>query len=267
MKFMLAVVCGFLVAVVYLWLRQDSFIFFPDRYLLDRLGPSITGLDLKPWPDATASLRGFLGPAPAGAPRGLVIVFHGNAGSARHRDYYVEALTPLGFRVLLAEYPGYGVRQGKPSEASFVADALETVRLAGRTFPGPLVVWGESLGCAVASAVARERGDDVDALALLLPWSDLPRLAQAVYPFLPARWLVRDRWDNVANLRGFRKPTAVFMAGADEIIPERHTRLLYDSLAAPKRLWTFPAAGHNTWPAEPGQEWWLEAADFLVPPR
>lgn len=266
MKLALAVAAGFLVAVSYLWFRQESFIFFPERYPPDRIQASVDGLPLEPWPDPASSLRGFLGPAPADPPRGLVIVFHGNAGSARHRDYYVEALTPLGFRVLLAEYPGYGARAGRPGEAVFVADALETVRLASRAFPGPLVVWGESLGCGVATAVAREMGDVVDALALLLPWSDLPRLAQAVYPFLPARWLVRDRWDNLANLRAFRKATAIFMAGADEIIPPGHTRRLYDSLSAPKRLWTFPGAGHNTWPAAPGEAWWREATDFLLPP-
>ena len=48
--------------------------------------------------------------------RGTAIVFHGNAGHAGHRAYYARALTPLGLRVILAEYPGYGPRAGQPGE-------------------------------------------------------------------------------------------------------------------------------------------------------
>lgn len=54
-----------------------------------------------------------------------MIVFHGNAGAAIDRSYYVDALTPLGYRVVLAEYPGYGGRSGQPREKVFVADAID----------------------------------------------------------------------------------------------------------------------------------------------
>ena len=55
---------------------------------------------------------------PDSAPRATVIVFHGNAGSAVQRRYYRDALTPLGYRVLLAQYPGYGGRLGSPLSSS-----------------------------------------------------------------------------------------------------------------------------------------------------
>ena len=38
---------------------------------------------------------------------------------------------------------------------------------------------------------------------------------------------------------------------------------LYDALQQPKRLWTFPKAGHNSWPSGPHESWWGEMMDFL----
>ncbi len=262
MKYLLLPLLAYAAVVALAYFLQNSFLYFPDRYAPEDL-PRVAGLPLQPWPDP-GSYRGFLGSEPPSAPvRGLMIVFHGNAGSARHRTYYVDALAPLGFRVLLAEYPGYGARAGAPGEASLIADARETVLLARRLLPGPIYLWGESLGCAVASATARDAGAEIGGMVLLTPWADLPRLAQAVYPFLPARWLVRDRYDNLANLKGFRRPAAVLAAGADEIIPASHSRDLYRSLGGPKMYRVFPGAGHNTWPANPGENWWREVADFI----
>lgn len=101
---------------------------------------------------------------------------------------------------------------------------------------------------------------------MLTPWDSLPNLAQRLYAYLPARWLVRDQYDNVANLAGFDGPVAVLMAGRDEVIPNRHTQRLYDSLPGRKRLWVFENAGHNTWPTSPDAQWWAEVMEYVARP-
>ena len=93
------------------------------------------------------SYRDFVSPLEPQKARGTIIVFHGNAGSALDRSYYVHALGRLGYRVILAEYPGYGSRSGKPGENQFTADAVETVGRAAKQFGHPLFLLGESLGC------------------------------------------------------------------------------------------------------------------------
>jgi len=70
----------------------------------------------------------------------------------------------------------------------------------------------------VATGVASEKSLAVDGLVLITPWNNLPDLAQSIYWFLPAKWLVKDRFDNAANLRDCNQPVAVLMADADEII-------------------------------------------------
>ncbi len=70
------------------------------------------------------------------------MVFHGNAGSAYDRMYYVKALEPLGYRVLLAEYPKYGARTGSLGEKSLVADAIATAKASDKNSLGRSYVWG-----------------------------------------------------------------------------------------------------------------------------
>ena len=254
----LAVCYGLLVAAVYL--RQREMIYFPDRSKPDSCQVRAAGLEF--WPVNDDEYRGFVAACPV-LSKGTVIVFHGNAGAAWHRSYYVHALVPLGFNVILAEYPGYGGRSGAPSEASLVEDACQTVQLAFKGFGTPLYLWGESLGCGVAAAVAADSPVPVDGLVLVTPWDSLTDLAQSLYWYLPVRLLLRDRFDSVKNLQGFNKPVAVVMALADEIIPAGRTLRLYQALNQPKRLWKFQAAGHNSWPTGPDEEWWGEVVQFV----
>ena len=168
-----------------------------------------------------------------------MIVFHGNAGTAKYRSHYVPALESLGYRVILAEYPGYGGRSGRHSENSFVSDARKTIELAYEEFGKPVFLWGESLGCGVVASVITDPPVPVAGVILLTPWDTLPRLAQTLYWYLPARWMVRDQYDNIQNLKSFNGRVAMLMAEQDEIVPKRHSLRLYESLLEPKRLWVF----------------------------
>lgn len=223
------------------------------------------GLQL--WPVAGPDYRALVTAHPPAMARGVVVVFHGNAGTAAHRIYYPEALEPLGWRVVLAEYPGYGARAGRPDEHTLISDGAETARQAVQAFGGPLILWGESLGAAVAAGVAAQPDVPAAGLVLLTPWCDLPALAAHLYPFLPVRLFVRDRFDNAAALNAFHGPVAILMAERDEIIPAAHTQRLFEHARPPKRLWVFPAAGHNSWPSSPGLRWWEEVMAFVAPPH
>jgi uncharacterized protein len=254
---------GFLgIPILGAYLFQNSLLYHPDNYSLTQLAQQIKDSPVRLWPAANGAYHGLIAPPHGNEMRGTIVVFHGNAGSAYDRMHYVKALGPLGYRVLLAEYPGYGARTGSLGEQSLVADATATVRLLTKEFPGPLYVWGESLGCAVATGVAAEKSLVVDGLVLITPWRNLPDLAQSIYWFLPARWLVKDRYDNVANLNEFKNPVAVLMADQDEIIPNHQTFAFYEAIHPPKRLWVFKNAGHNSWPISPREKWWLEVAAF-----
>jgi pimeloyl-ACP methyl ester carboxylesterase len=240
---------------------QERMLYFPSHNVPDEKTLSSQGLRF--WPVGRDGYRGFVdtGASPAG--NGTIVVFHGNAGAASDRDYYLAALRPLGFRVLLAEYPGYGGRQGRPGERTFVQDAHETLRLVAAQYGRPLYLLGESLGCGVAAAAAKDSPVPIDGIILITPWDTLRSVAKDHYPWLPLGLLLHDTYDSVGNLKNYAGPVAVIGAERDDVIPLRHAQALYDALPARKKMWTVASAGHNDWPLSVRPAWWKEITDFI----
>lgn len=253
---------AYFAVIVFAYLRQEKMIYFPYRFSRAEAADRAGRLGLLLWPANSADYHGLVSKDFPGRSKGVVLIFHGNAGSAVDRFYYVAGIQRLGYRVVLFEYPGYGARTGSLRETVFVADALRAARAAVDEFGGPLYVWGESLGCAVASALAGSGEVAVKGIVMVTPWDTLPDLAQNLHWYAPARWMIRDRYDNICNLRDFKGPIAVVMAGKDEIIPNRRTRRLFESLPAEKKLWILRNAGHNDWLAVVDDTWWKEIMEF-----
>ncbi len=199
-----------------------------------------------------------------GARQGVILLCHGNAGAALDRHFYAKELAHLGYPLILLEYPGYGARGGEPRESSLVPAAVEAARAAVEQFGRPLYLIGESLGCGVVSAVAGSGEVPVAGVVLITPWDSLPSLAQSVYWYLPARWLTRDRYDNVRNLNRYAGPVAIAIAEHDEVISPRHGRRLFERITGRKKLWLLPGAGHNDWPAAVNPSWWREVMQFVA---
>lgn len=261
-RVVLYIAVGYGLLVLLVFLMQRRMIYAPESSR--PAGNTLQAMGLRSWPGAGEDFRGFTCTDPTQRRLGTVIVFHGNAGSAWQREYFIRALEPLGYRVILAEYPGYGGRPGKTNETAIVQDAAATVKKALSVFGGPIYLLGESMGCGVAAAVVTDPDVDASGLILITPWDSLPDLAQTLYWYLPARMLTIDRFDNVRNLRSFGRPVAMAIAKNDTVVPNKHSLRLFHALTAPKRLWEFPGAGHNSWPAEADAPWWREAMDFVT---
>jgi alpha-beta hydrolase superfamily lysophospholipase len=250
---------GYVAIAAAMFFLQDRFLYFPSSAGLGQA--RFAGLAR--WPEEGAFV-GLQSLDPPANPRGTVLVWHGNAGAAVDRAYYVRALEPRGLRVILLEYPGYGGRSGPLGEASFVNDAVAATERARTMYDGPLYLVGESLGTGVASAVAGRLPQSVDGVLLITPFATLNEVAQSGYPWLPVRWLMRDRFDSVRSLASYPGPVAVAIASRDEVIPNDQSQRLYDSIRSRKLLTTFEDSGHNDWPSGPDEPWWDDALAFLA---
>jgi pimeloyl-ACP methyl ester carboxylesterase len=215
------------------------------------------------WPHGQDGYRGFVSTIPVSSVKGTIIVFHGNAGTAADRDYYVNDLPALGYRVILAEYPGYGARKGKLGEASFVNDAKETVKLAREQFGKPVYLLGESLGCAVAASLVKQTPDQISGLILITPWNTLLAVAKEKFPWLPVSLFLHDKYDSNQNLKSFQGTIAVIGAERDDIVPIHHAQALYESLPGKKKMWTIKGAGHNDWVDLVDRSKWKEITEFV----
>lgn len=255
---LLGLVALYLVVVAGVGLLQHRLLYLPERASVEAL--LATGL--QPWPSRD-EVSGFV-MQPSGAVRGTVIVFHGNAGHAGHRAHYGDALQRLGLRVILAEYPGYGSRDGALGETSLVADAEATIALAHRLHGAPVLVIGESLGAGVAARAAAAQRELIAGLMLITPWNRLEDVAAHHYPWLPVRWLLRDRYDSAAHLAAFERPVLVVVAEHDRVVPAERGLALHEGLGGPKRLALVAASGHSDWAVRVDAHWWREAIAFLV---
>ncbi|HEY3789017.1 MAG TPA: alpha/beta fold hydrolase, partial [Urbifossiella sp.] len=139
---------------------------------------------------------------PADPADGAVLVAHGNGGNVTHRGSLAAGLRhTLGAGVLLFDYPGYGKSEGKPTEESCYASgeaAYSWLMNEAHIPSNRILLLGESLGGGVAVELATRR--EHRALVLIYTFSSLPDAAKFHYPWLPTKWLMRTRFDNLAKI-------------------------------------------------------------------
>lgn len=241
---------------------QNKFLYFPnDEWPSEAM---LAAENMVLWQSTGSDYRGLTAAKNASAPGGTIVLFHGNGGTAYDRSFYMAPLTDLGFRVILAEYPKYGGRPGKVGEKPFVADGLETVRLAHQEYKDPLYLVGESLGCGVAAAVAKQTSVPVAGIILITPWDTLALVAKSLFRFLPVQLVLTDKYDSIDNLKDFPRNISVVAAEFDEILPIKHAYNLYEHLPeGRKKMWVIRGAGHNDWPFHADAHLFKEITDFV----
>ncbi len=245
------------------FLAQRRLLYFPTRYALEPAAAAARARGLEPWTDAAGRFVGWRSPHPSGAPVARAIVLHGNAGTALDRTYLRDVLQAPGLPavdVLLLEYPGYGPRDGAPTEPSIVAAATEAIDALGTDLP--LLLVGESLGSAAAVLAAVTR-PHVAGLLLVTPVSSVAALARRHYPVVPS-FLVRDAFRADRALPRYPGRVAFLVAGRDEVAFPDQARALAGAFPGPKLVREEPEATHNTLRYDPRDPVWADALRFLL---
>ena len=238
---------AWVVVVTLAWAFQRSLIYFP---IAEVPAPSLVGLDdVEQVAFETVDgirLQGWFARSHRSPATFTLVVFNGNAGNRAYRAPLARAFREHGVAVLLFDYRGFGGNQGTPTEEGLAADAR-----AARAYlltrsdvdPARVVYFGESLGAAVAIRLAVEHPPA--ALVLRSPFASLAALGRHHYPWLPAAWLLSDRFPSIDRLPHVTCPLVVIVGDRDSIVPVDQSRQLYDAARAPKHLVTIAGADHN----------------------
>jgi pimeloyl-ACP methyl ester carboxylesterase len=184
--------------------------------------------------------------------QGALLYCHGNGGNLSMRGPAILAQArELDVSVLIFDYPGYGKSEGRPGEQACYAaadaayDWLTTQGIA----PEEIILYGKSLGGGVATELATRRPHR--ALVLAKTFTSIPDLAQELYPWLPARWLMRNRFDNLAKIGRCPRPVLITYGDCDSLIRQHHSEKLHAAAREPKHLEVMPGCEHNSsMPAE-----------------
>lgn len=232
MLFFIAILFAGLVGAAFVF--QRSLIFFPQPRLNQH------GTTLMTFESGTrtvmVSTRPYAGPD-------ALIYFGGNAEdvSLNMPDFSVAFPSHA---IYLLHYPGFGGSTGRPSEQAIFADALALFDRVHAQHENVVVV-GRSLGSSVAIYVASQR--PVARLVLVTPFDSLVDVAARHYPFLPVRWLLRDRFESWRYAPQVVAPTRIIVAEQDEIIPRASTdRLRTRFREGIVSYIVVPGVGHNT---------------------
>jgi len=210
--------------------------------------------------DGTA-LHGWF--VPHDNPKRALLYCHGNgehiAFNARLAAQLRDALQAS---VFLFDYRGYGKSKGRPSEAGCIADGRAAQRWLARRMgikPRQVLLMGRSLGGAVAIALASEEG--AQGLIVETSFSTLPDVAAALYPWLPVRYVMDNRYDSLSRIKRYTGPYFQSHGAADTLVPIALARRLFDRAPSTHKKWLeFPELGHNDlWP----DNYYLNLAAFL----
>lgn len=184
----------------------------------------------------------------------VVLLSHGNASNLSNRVVHALTLLGCGVSVLLYDYQGYGLSNGEPGLQNICDDGLAAYDYLNKKMnyqPNNIILYGESIGCAVSCYIASHR--NCEGLILQSGFSSLPDIAEQTVVFLRAypRFLFpQPQLDNVAALRKINKPVLIIHGQLDTLIRPSHAELLMRSAAGPKTIAMMPHSGHCIMPED-----------------
>jgi len=254
---------------------------FEDVVLRTRDGVSVHG-----WFIPAASPIPAEGTTPPGSRRpATLLFFHGNAENIGGCLDLAARARAAGFNLLLLDYRGYGESQGRPTEQGIYRDgeaALDHLGSRAGVDPDRIVVWGRSIGAAVAVRLAA-RGTEPAGAARDGSAGDpggAPRVAGLILesPFTSVPDLLRQgghvalltlsrfgtyRFDLAARMGRVEAPVLIVHGTDDEIAPFELGRRLYDMAPGRKELAAIRGGGHNDLWALHEDEVWDAVRRFL----
>jgi uncharacterized protein len=180
--------------------------------------------------------------------RRLVVYCHGNCEHVADQANLIFRLQSyLAATVFVFDYRGYGRSRGKPQERGCIADGLAAQRwLADRegVDTQDIVLLGRSIGGAIAVAMAAEQG--ARALVVENTFSRMTDAAAALYPWLPVRLVMSNRYKSIDRIKNYHGPLFQAHGTGDEIVSiELGRRLFEGSTRRRKHFYEVPNLRHH----------------------
>jgi len=232
----IGLILGYLFLVGFVYIRQGSMLYYPTKEITET--PKNIGLDFEEislkTEDGVDISAWYI---PAENERGVVLFCHGNAGNISHRLDSIRIFHDLNMSVLIFDYRGYGKSKGSPTENGTYLDAesawdylvnLKHIR------PEKIVLFGRSLGSAVAAEVALRRR--AGAVILESGFTSVPDLGNKFFPYLPVRLISRYHYSTIDKVSKVHIPKLFIHSPQDEMIPFEQGMALFEKASEPKEF-------------------------------
>jgi uncharacterized protein len=175
----------------------------------------------------------------------VLLWFHGNAGNITYRYDMIREMMELPIEVFIIDYRGYGRSEGKPTESGLYLDARAAWDYLTKTRGTPadhIIIFGKSLGGAPAVDLACQ----VEPAGLIVQssFTSAADMAAVVLPFFPTVFL-HTKMDSIHKIANVHCPKLFIHSPADEVIPYKLGRRLYEAAPEPKEFYEVKGAPHN----------------------
>jgi fermentation-respiration switch protein FrsA (DUF1100 family) len=245
-------------------LLDQFFVYHPDPWQ-EQDWKARSGLPLEDvWFQSSDGTKLFGWYVEQAATSAVVLWCHGNAGNIINRLENLRELYRLGLSVFLFDYRGYGRSHGSPSEEGLYRDALGAYDYLTRTRlirPERIVLFGRSLGAAVAAEVASQKL--AAGLILESAFPSIEAVARFHYGGLPVHWLLGAEFRLIDRLPQLSLPKLIVHGDQDEIIPLELGRQVFEAAKPPKSFYVIKGADHNTTYYVGGEAYFLRFAEFV----
>ena len=244
MKILFLAVLGFVVLAAGIRYLERKSIFFPMRDMENT--PSEVGLDYEDmWFFSSDNKKINAWVIPSEGARHTILFSHGNAGNISHRLDKIVMMNGLGLNVFIFDYRGYGKSEGVPSERGLYRDARAAYKCLMESkgiVPGHIVLYGESIGGAVAVELAAS--EKVGALITEEAFTSVKDMAQMAFPLVPS-FILSSKFDSLAKIGNITCPKLIIHSPDDEIVPFSQGERLFAAAGDPKTFLKL-RGGHNT---------------------
>lgn len=178
-------------------------------------------------------------------PKGLILYFHGNAGSLERWGDMVPPFLEKGYEVLIMDYRGYGKSKGVLGPRKMLSDSEMVYDFALKVAEEKdIILYGRSLGSAFASYLAGKKNPRM--VILETPFYSLRDVVKYVAPMYPSKMLLKYRFNNKIALKKATCPIYIFHGTDDLVVPYRSAEKLYQSLDPTQAKFTvIESGGHN----------------------
>lgn len=222
----------------------NSFLYYPVKKINDT--PASINLKFKEYIFSSSSgNRIHSWWVPSGSPRYTVLFFHGNGGNISHRLMTLKILNEMNLNVFIFDYSGYGKSEGVPGEKETYRDAEAAWKfLTGnlKITPASTIIWGRSLGGAVAVELAVRK--KCAALIMESSFSTLEKVVSDHTSAVLRPFGAGGKYRSTDQIKKVKRPVCIIHSRDDEVIPYYHGKLLFAAAGEPKVLITI-AGSHN----------------------
>jgi len=222
---------------------QNKLIFFPEKLPQEHVFNfpfPFEEINVQTENDVTINALHFK----ANQSKGVVLYFHGNAGSLVGWGYVAPDFLTNGYDLFIIDYRTFGKSTGNLSEKALLQDADSLYNYLLKSYSeDKIIVYGRSLGTGIATKLATKYSPKM--LVLETPYYNFKSLAKKHFPFLPVSLILRYKFPTDKWIVNVNCPIYLIHGTSDHIVPYQSSKKLIELIGSKGELFTIVGGGHN----------------------